>query len=94
MVQITLILKEITNISNILKNNCGNSKCNKVCSKVKFDEQTLNNFNFLMKSLGIEVGFKGIENSKLRTMPEYKDLHYVQQQILKQFIAEYFNTTN
>lgn len=86
--------KENINISNILKNNCGNSKCNKVCSKVKFDEQTLNNFNFLMKSLGIEVEFKGIENSKLKTMPAYKDLHYVQQQILKQFIAEYFNTTN
>ena len=85
-----MLKQDNINMSDCLKNNCTNSYCAKPCSR-KIDEKFYNKFSDYINAMGIKVDVQAIENKKIVSVPAFKSLHYVEQQIIKQLMARCLN---
>lgn len=85
-----MLNKSNITMADCVKNNCINSLCKNQCSRC-INVNFYSNFSKYLKSLGLDVEVFGIEKRKIKSVPEFKYLHYVQQQIIKQFMAGYLN---
>lgn len=80
--------KDNINISQVVKNNCPCSICNHRCRAYNIEEY-ITQFNDFLSSRGFSCQLIGVDekNKILLTKPQFRKLHYVEQQIIKQFLA-------
>lgn len=88
-----MLNKNNINVSQVVKNNCVCSLCNRKCSMQEMNKKMIKQFNDFISARGFKLKLVELDiiNKKLVTDPSFKELHYVEQQILKQFLAEFLD---